>query len=489
MWTERYATQPEILRYLEHVADRFDLRRDIRFHTRVDAGRLRRDANTLDASTTDAGERVTARYCILAVGSLSSTKRARHSRASTTSRATWYHTGRWPHEGVDFTGKRVGVIGTGSTGIQSIPLIARQAEHLYVFQRTPNYSMPARNRPLDPASVRARSRPTTPSAGARRASSRDPGVAASRRRRSALEVTPTSAAAAYEAGWARGGIGALSRPVHRPAHERRGERHRRRVRARARSARSCTTRPSPSCCARRTTIGMQAHSASTSATSRPTTATNVDAGRRPPLADRGDHCRTASRTAEARVRARRDRVRDRLRRHDRARCSTSTSAARDGRALRDKWARRAAHVPRPGDRGLPEPVHDHRARAARRCSATWSLSIEQHVDWIADCLAYLRTSGLDAHRGDGRGRGRLGRSTSTSSPTRRSTPWRTRGTSARTSRASRGCSCRTSAVAGATGGSATGRGGGVRGVHARGGAGQLGSSPRVTLSWPVVPSW
>ncbi len=148
-WTERYATQPEILRYANHVADRFDLRRDIQFSTRVD----RRPASTSRRSagrvTTDQGDDVSAQHFVMAVGCLSASKMPEIPGIERF-RGNWYHTGHWPHEGVDFTGQRVGVIGTGSSAIQSIPIIAEQAAHLTVFQRTPNFSLPAKNAPLDP---------------------------------------------------------------------------------------------------------------------------------------------------------------------------------------------------------------------------------------------------------------------------------------------------------------------------------------------------
>ena len=152
-WTERYATQPEILRYANHVADRFDLRRDIQFETRVLAAHFDERTNRWQVET-DRGDVVTARWCIMATGCLSSANLpAIPGRDDFAGRA--YHTGRWPHAGVDFTGERVGVIGTGSSAIQSVPLIARQAKQLFVFQRTPTYSVPAHNQPLDPAAVRA----------------------------------------------------------------------------------------------------------------------------------------------------------------------------------------------------------------------------------------------------------------------------------------------------------------------------------------------
>ena len=148
-WTERYAAQPEILAYLNHVADRFDLRRDIRFETRVTALNWNEAAQHWSVST-DRGDALTARFVVAATGCLSVPNEPNFPGQKTFKGPT-YHTGRWPHEGVDFTGKRVAVIGTGSSAIQSIPQIARQASQVVVFQRTPNYSVPARNGPIDPA--------------------------------------------------------------------------------------------------------------------------------------------------------------------------------------------------------------------------------------------------------------------------------------------------------------------------------------------------
>ncbi len=147
-WTERYASQPEILKYLNHVADRFDLRRDIRFETRVTAASFDEAANRWIIRT-DRGEQVSAKFCIMATGCLSAAK-IPEIKGIETFKGKHYHTGQWPHEGVDFTGQTVGVIGTGSSAIQSIPEIARQAKQLFVFQRTPNFSVPAHNAPLSP---------------------------------------------------------------------------------------------------------------------------------------------------------------------------------------------------------------------------------------------------------------------------------------------------------------------------------------------------
>src|SRR5262249_43088615 len=147
-WTERYASQPEILSYINHVADRFDLRRDVQLSTRVTAA-VFDDATKRWTIETDRGDRVTARFCIIATGCLSDAQVPDIAGRGTFA-GRWYHTGRWPHERVDFSGQRVAVIGTGSSAIQSIPIIASQAAHLFVFQRTPNYSVPAHNGPLDP---------------------------------------------------------------------------------------------------------------------------------------------------------------------------------------------------------------------------------------------------------------------------------------------------------------------------------------------------
>ena len=145
-WTERYATQPEILRYLNHVADRFDLRPDIRLQTTVisadyDEGTALWTVGLHDGST------VTARFVIMASGCLSQA-RVPSFPGLDTYRGRTYHTGDWPADGVDVSGLRVGIIGTGSSGVQVIPLVAQEAAATIVFQRTPNFTMPARNAPL-----------------------------------------------------------------------------------------------------------------------------------------------------------------------------------------------------------------------------------------------------------------------------------------------------------------------------------------------------
>src|SRR6266550_6387622 len=142
-WSERYAPQPDILKYANHVADRFDLRGDIQLGTRVDRADYDEATNSWQVATC-SGNIVTTRHVVLATGCLSNA-RMPDIKGLSDFKGKVYHTGHWPHERIDFTGRRVGVIGTGSSAIQSVPVIAEQASHLTVFQRTANFSIPARN--------------------------------------------------------------------------------------------------------------------------------------------------------------------------------------------------------------------------------------------------------------------------------------------------------------------------------------------------------
>ena len=152
-WSERYAGQPEILSYLNHVADRFELRRHFRFETRV-VGADFDEGTSSWLITTDHGEPVHARFVVMATGCLSSTNTPPIPGVDRFSGEV-LHTGTWPTTGIDLTGKRVGIVGTGSSGVQAIPMLAEQAGHLTVFQRTAQYTVPARNRPLEPDEVAA----------------------------------------------------------------------------------------------------------------------------------------------------------------------------------------------------------------------------------------------------------------------------------------------------------------------------------------------
>ncbi len=148
-WTERYASQPELLRYANHVADRFALRNDIRLDTRLTEATWD-EASACWQAAAQTGERWSARYLVMASGPLSTPNTPAFDGLETFAGPT-FHTADWPHQPVDFSGQRVGVIGTGSSGVQIIPLIARQARELTVFQRTAAYAVPAHNGPLDPA--------------------------------------------------------------------------------------------------------------------------------------------------------------------------------------------------------------------------------------------------------------------------------------------------------------------------------------------------
>ncbi|MDH4362878.1 MAG: NAD(P)/FAD-dependent oxidoreductase [Acidimicrobiia bacterium] len=147
-WTELMAAQPEILAYARHVADRFDLRRDITFETRVTAAHWSDDRQRWRVRT-DRSHDVEARWCIMATGCLSVPNTPDLPGLGSFA-GTLLHTGRWPKEEPDLSGLRVGVIGTGSSGVQAIPVLAERAGHLTVFQRSPVYTVPAGNKPLRP---------------------------------------------------------------------------------------------------------------------------------------------------------------------------------------------------------------------------------------------------------------------------------------------------------------------------------------------------
>lgn len=202
VWSERYPEQPEIMRYLGHVAERFDLMRDIQLDTRVVAARFDAAGDRWLIETA-AGERFSAQFLITAVGCLS-TANMPGIEGIEGFAGEVYHTGQWPHGGVDFSGKRVGQIGTGSTGIQAAPVMAETAEQLVVFQRTANYSVPARNGTMTEAqqreikanyaAIREKVRSTT---------NAHPWDVAPE---SALDLSDEERRARYEAAWEKGGL-------------------------------------------------------------------------------------------------------------------------------------------------------------------------------------------------------------------------------------------------------------------------------------------
>ncbi len=204
-WTEKYAGQPEILSYIRHVADRHDLRKDVVLHTRVTQARFDEDTSRWVVRT-DQGHEVSARYCIMATGCLSVPKFPEVPGLERFS-GPWYHTGLWPEGPVDFSGQRLGVIGTGSSGIQAIPFLAEQADELTVFQRTPNFVLSAFNGPIDQdrvADIKANYRQA-------REAARNSifGIAVDMPTQSALEVSEQERRAAYQKGWDRGHLNTI----------------------------------------------------------------------------------------------------------------------------------------------------------------------------------------------------------------------------------------------------------------------------------------
>jgi cyclohexanone monooxygenase len=200
-WTETQTSQASVLAYLEHFAERFDLNKDIQFETWVTDARYDEAAQrwTIETST---GESASAQFLVCAVGALFVANRPEYPGIDDFA-GECYHTGRWPHEKVSFEGKRVGVIGTGSSGIQAIPEIAKEAEHVTVFQRTPQYSLPARNRPLTEEEL---TRYREDWDDLRMSMCKRGGWPFKTTRRRAADHTPEERRALYEQLWEKGGI-------------------------------------------------------------------------------------------------------------------------------------------------------------------------------------------------------------------------------------------------------------------------------------------
>jgi cyclohexanone monooxygenase len=201
-WSERYATQPEIERYANYVADTLDLRRDISFETRVTAAHYDEGSARWTVET-DRGDRVTCDYVLAGTGCLSAWQVPAFPGVETF-QGEHYHTGQWPKDGVDLAGKRVGIIGTGSSGVQSIPVLAEQSQHLTVFQRTPNFSLPAGQATLPEGVADARKaaiKEWREAAWLAQAGTPTRGVT----NRSVLEDTREAAFARFEENWGIGG--------------------------------------------------------------------------------------------------------------------------------------------------------------------------------------------------------------------------------------------------------------------------------------------
>jgi cation diffusion facilitator CzcD-associated flavoprotein CzcO/acetyl esterase/lipase len=390
-WSERYPAQPEILRYLNHVADRFDLRRDIDLNTRVAQARYDDERAVWHVTTAD-GARHTATYCVMACGNLSTPHRPAIEGLDDFEGA-WHHTARWPSDGVELAGKRVGVIGTGSTGIQLIPQAAAQAEHVYVFQRTPNFSMPAHNRPLDPdllsaikADYRERRRLARESLSGVPSSHPD-----ALPQRSALEVAPEERARVFEHGWANGGIGAVTlafndiitdAEANGTAADFVRDKIREIVRDPATAEALCpTTHP----------IGTKRICVDTDyyATYNRANVTLVDVRTAPivRLTPRGIETTAAAYELDVIVFA--------------TGFDAMTGAllamdvfGREGRSLKDKWSGGPRTYLGVATAGFPN-LFMVTGPGSPSVLSNMVLSIEQHVDWIADCIGHVRERGLD----------------------------------------------------------------------------------------------
>lgn len=383
-WTEKYPTQPEVLAYANHVADRFGLRDGITFDTRVlsvawEDGRWE--------VATDSGETVHAKFVIMATGCLSASKLPEVPGIDRFAGDT-FHTAHWPHEGVDFTGRRIGVIGTGSSGIQSIPVMAAQAAETTVFQRTANFSMPAGNRPLTPEEVAATKATYAQLREAQRNS--QAGIPSEVPTQAALEVSPAERVATYEAGWAQGTLVAISGSytdilVDRAANETAAEFIRGKIR-------ETVTDPD--------VAEMLSPRTFPYATKRPC----LDTGYYETFNEDNVHLVDLRRTPLVEITERGVRTSEREYEFDAIVFATGFDAmtgallgidirGRDGEELAKKW--------RDGPRtylgvalaGFPN-LFTITGPSSPSVLSNMIVSIEQHVDWISRCIGHLRENGI-----------------------------------------------------------------------------------------------
>lgn len=383
-WTERYAAQPEILRYANHVADRFDLRRDIQFNTRVLATTFDAAENRWTVETSD-GRFTRAAFCVMATGCLSSANVPEiPGRASF--RGRWYHTGQWPHEGVDFTGRRVGIIGTGSSAVQSIPIIARQSEHLYVFQRTPAYSVPAHNGPMDPEYQRA-FKARYPELRVKAKQGRT-GLLYPVNPVSALEVSEAERRREYSARWETGGLGFMGAFNDLILNRRANDTAAEFVRSRIREIVKDPAVAEALC--PETVIGCKRLCVDTGyyeTFNRP----NVT------LVDIHDSPIETITPAGLRVKGREYTFDDLVfaTGFDAMTGALNRIAIRGlgGRLLREKWAEGPRTYLGLATAGFPN-LFIITGPGSPSVLSNMLPSIEQHVEWIADCLAYLRQKGM-----------------------------------------------------------------------------------------------
>ena len=447
-WSERYAPQPEILKYANHVADRFDLRpRHPVQHPRR-AAVFDESANRWSVTTSD-GKTVTAKFVVLATGCLSNA-RMPDIKGLDRFKGKVYHTGHWPHEPVDFTGLRVGVIGTGSSAIQSVPVIAEQASHLTVFQRTANFSHSRAQCRADRRTSASDSAHNYPEIRRFAREEARNGIYTEMPDRGALDDGDNERRAKYEARWS-----AAASPSCRST-------------TTSRSTRPPTT-PPPISSARRSRrssripqtakllqpnnhpIGTKRICIDTDyfATFNRPNVTLVDIKSNPIEEITPNGVRTGGKDYEV----------------DAIVLATGFDAmtgsvakidirGRGGQTLNQKWAEGPRTYLGLMSAGFPN-LFIITGPGSPSVLSNMIVSIEQHVDWITDCLGLHARARPRRHGGDSRTPRTSGSPTSTRSPTRRSIRRPIPGTWAPTSPASRGCSCPISAASAPIGRSAT----------------------------------
>jgi cyclohexanone monooxygenase len=386
-WSERYAPQPEILKYANHVADRFDLRRDIQFDTRVERAEFDEDTNLWSVSTSE-GKTVTAKHVVLATGCLSNARKP-DIKGLDRFKGKVYHTGNWPHEPVDFTGLRVGVIGTGSSSIQSVPVIAEQASHLAVFQRTANFSIPARNAELTEQERQAFRAKYPEIRRFAREEARN-GIYTELPDRGALDDGDNERRAKYESRWQRGGLTFMSvynnLALDKAANDTAANFVREKIAEIVRdpeTARRLQPNDHP--------IGSKRICIDTDyfATFNRPNVTLVDIRSNPIEEITENAVRTGGKDYEI----------DALVLATGFDAMTGSVAkidicGRDGRTLNQKWAEGPRTYLGLMSAGFPN-LFIITGPGSPSVLSNMIVSIEQHVDWIADCLGYMRDHGLD----------------------------------------------------------------------------------------------
>lgn len=386
LWSEKYPTQPELLRYINHVADRFDLRRDISFNTKVTGAEYDAEAERWLVHL-DSGQSLNPRFLIMATGCLSVPKKVEFSGTESFA-GTILNTSNWPHDGVDFSGKRVAVIGTGSSGIQCIPIVAAEAADLTVFQRTPSFSVPATNRPLidlEVETVRSNYRELR-----ERARHSMPGLPVDMPTTSALDATEDERNAAYQAGWDDGGFMQIGSAyadlmVSAEANDTAAEFIRSKIRSIVSDpavAELLSPRSYPYG-TRRPCLDTGYYDAFNREN-----VTLVDAAAEPILEVDETGIRTAHNHYDVDIIV--------LATGFDAMTGALTSIdirGRDGVLLRDKWAQAPSSYLGLAVAGFPN-LFTITGPTSPSVLSNMVVSIEQHVEWIADALGYLRTRGV-----------------------------------------------------------------------------------------------